>query len=171
MLDLLSRFAAFGETVGENHRGRDAFSADILDDGEHVLGIDGNHRERQLARNVEYARISLQPEDFGTAWIDRHDFRCVETEVLEILKNIDGVVIAVAGADDGETIGFEERRQRLIAGHESLLDETDCWCDFALSQLEIVVYGRIGSSSDGVMEWWSDGYLGECSDTFTFFRR
>ena len=85
------------------------FLPTILDDGEHVLGIDGNHRERQLARNVEYARISLQPEDFGTARIDRHDFRYVETEVLQILKNIDGVVIAVAGADDGETIGFEER--------------------------------------------------------------
>ena len=73
------------------------------------MSINRNHRQRQFAGDVDDARIRFQPEDLGTARIDRHDFRYVEAEVLQILENIDGVVIAVAGADDGETIGFEQR--------------------------------------------------------------
>jgi hypothetical protein len=34
----------------------------------------------------------------------------VETHVLQILEYVDRIVIAVAGANNGETIGFEEGR-------------------------------------------------------------
>ena len=40
--------------------------------------------------------------------------------VLQILENIHSVVIAVAGADDGETVCLEEGSQRSVSGQENL---------------------------------------------------
>ena len=90
--------------------GFDAFLADILDDRHHRLGVHRDHCERQFPGHIEDAGIRFQSENFRPSGIDRHDLRYVEAHVLQIFENVDGVVIAVAGADDGETIGFEKRR-------------------------------------------------------------
>ena len=110
LLQFLAGFAAFGETVGENDAGFDAFLADIFDDGKHGLCIDRDDGQRDFSRHIDDARIRFQSENFRPPRIDRHDLGSIEAEVLQVFKNIDGVMIAVAGADNSEAIGFEKRR-------------------------------------------------------------
>ena len=52
----------------------------------------------------------MEAENLRAAGIDRHDFGDIEAEVLEILKHVDGVVIALAGADNRDAIGLKKRR-------------------------------------------------------------
>jgi hypothetical protein len=108
LLQLFSRLAAFGEAVGKDHSRFDAFFPRLLNDGRHDLVIDRDNRQGDFTRNLENTRICFQSENLRTARVDRHDARQVEPHVLQILENIHSVMIAVAGADNGETIGFEE---------------------------------------------------------------
>ena len=110
LLQLFSRFAAFGEAVGKNDSGLDAFFPRIFDNRRNCLVIDGDHRQRNFPGHIENARIGFQSKDFRASRIDWDDAGWIEPHVLQILENIHGVVIAVAGADNGETVGLEERR-------------------------------------------------------------
>ena len=66
---------------------------------------------------------------------------------LQSVLGFAGVVIAVAGADDGETIGFEQRRLRLIASHGESPGRISCESD--LSQWQNIVHGE---RQVGIME-------------------
>ncbi len=109
MLQFFSRFAAFGEAVCEDDAGFNAFSTGLLDDGNDRLIVDGDDRESDFAGHVSDAGIGFQTKNFRTARIDRNNLRLIETHVLQVLENIHRVMIALAGADDRETIGFKER--------------------------------------------------------------
>ena len=108
LLQLLSHFAALGETVGENDSRLDAFFTRLPNDRRDSLVIDGDDGQGNLTRNIENAWISFQSENFRAAGVDRHDAGRIESHGLQIFEYIDRVMIAVAGADNGKTVGFEE---------------------------------------------------------------
>ncbi len=109
-MQFLSRFPAFGKTVGEDDAGLHAFLAGFFNNGNDSLVIHRDHGEGNFARHVGDAWVGFQTEYFGTTRIDWNDPRRIKAHILQILENIDGVVIAIAGADDRQAIGFEERR-------------------------------------------------------------
>ena len=110
LLQLFSCLATFGEAVGKNDSGLDAFFPRIFDNGRHCFIVDRDHCQGNFSRDFENARIGFQSENLGTAGVDGYDARRVEPHALQIPKYVDRVVIAVAGANNRKTVGFEERR-------------------------------------------------------------